>query len=589
MQKSLLVCALALILAGSGLAHLVQTDFGTVEVSDLRFAGQDGHTLSALLYVPEGVTNDNPAPAVLTMHGYINSRETQSGFAIEFARRGYVVLSMDMSGHGFSQQIPDQLTRGAYDGLKLLSNLPFVERDNIALEGHSMGGWSTLSAAGRAPELVNTLILVGSSSETYGSPQVLPDSGFNYSVVFSKYDEFSELMWGVTRPQEIVETEKLMAAFGTEEPVVPNRLYGSFDDLTARKLYIPDSTHPGQHLSKEAIGNTVDFLQEAIPAPNPRSASDQIWHYKELGTLLGFLGMVLMIFAVAKLLLSTKYFQSLCQPLPETPRLSGSTWWLGAVVATAIPALTFFLFQEWGTSWFAPSAFWPQSLTNGFVVWAVLNGLIALGLFLLWHYKGANQQQCSLLHYGLAASKSKGKSPWSYVGKSLLLGILPVLAAYLMLSLMHWMFLVDFRWWVVGIKPLTIERFLIFLRYLPPFIVFFLINGLVLHGQFRLPKLASSTKTLAVWMLANGAINVVGLMVLVALQVGYLLSTETLFFPTESLRGIIAYQFIPLLSLAAFVSTYFFKKTGTIYAGAFANAVFVTWYIIAGQAIQFVG
>ncbi|WP_201721683.1 hypothetical protein [Caulobacter sp. B11] len=29
---------------------------------------------------------------MLAVHGYINSRETQSPFAIEFARRGYVVL-----------------------------------------------------------------------------------------------------------------------------------------------------------------------------------------------------------------------------------------------------------------------------------------------------------------------------------------------------------------------------------------------------------------------------------------------------------------------------------------------------------------
>jgi len=33
------------------------------------------------------VTKENPAPGIVAIHGYINSREMQDGFAIEFARR----------------------------------------------------------------------------------------------------------------------------------------------------------------------------------------------------------------------------------------------------------------------------------------------------------------------------------------------------------------------------------------------------------------------------------------------------------------------------------------------------------------------
>jgi len=32
---------------------------------------------------PKGVTAKNPAPGIVAIHGYINSRETQDGFAIE--------------------------------------------------------------------------------------------------------------------------------------------------------------------------------------------------------------------------------------------------------------------------------------------------------------------------------------------------------------------------------------------------------------------------------------------------------------------------------------------------------------------------
>src|SRR6185437_12730543 len=80
----------ALVVAGALFAHLVQT------------AGDVGVTFSALLYEPAAATPQHPAPAVLVSHGFINTREMQSPFAIELARRGFVVLAMDMEGHGYS-------------------------------------------------------------------------------------------------------------------------------------------------------------------------------------------------------------------------------------------------------------------------------------------------------------------------------------------------------------------------------------------------------------------------------------------------------------------------------------------------------
>ena len=90
-----------LVLAGGALAHFIQTA-GGVTVEHIRFDRGDSGTMSALLYHPANATPDEPAPGILAIHGYINSRETQDGFAIEFARRGYVVLAIDQPGHGFS-------------------------------------------------------------------------------------------------------------------------------------------------------------------------------------------------------------------------------------------------------------------------------------------------------------------------------------------------------------------------------------------------------------------------------------------------------------------------------------------------------
>ena len=98
---SLAITGAILILAGGALAHLTQTS-GGITIKDVRFAGAKGTTMSALLYIPANATAKTPAPGVLAVHGYINSRETQDGFAIEFARRGYVVVALDQTGHGYS-------------------------------------------------------------------------------------------------------------------------------------------------------------------------------------------------------------------------------------------------------------------------------------------------------------------------------------------------------------------------------------------------------------------------------------------------------------------------------------------------------
>ena len=132
--------AWVLILGGSYWASRVQTSGGAVRVSEVRIKAEPGVTVSGLLYTPAGATAATPAPAVLVSHGYINTREMQSPFAIELSRRGYVVLAMDMTGHGYSGGIVGTAGFGGPAALRYLKSLPFVDKTKIGLEGHSMGG-----------------------------------------------------------------------------------------------------------------------------------------------------------------------------------------------------------------------------------------------------------------------------------------------------------------------------------------------------------------------------------------------------------------------------------------------------------------
>ena len=125
---SLAIAGVVLIVAGGLLAHLTQTS-GGIRIEDVRFKGAKGNTMSALLYIPPNATAQTPAPGILAVHGYINSRETQDGFAIEFARRGYVVLALDQTGHGYSDPPAFANGFGGPDGLAYLRSLDIRRQD----------------------------------------------------------------------------------------------------------------------------------------------------------------------------------------------------------------------------------------------------------------------------------------------------------------------------------------------------------------------------------------------------------------------------------------------------------------------------
>ena len=99
---NLLIVCLAVILVASLSASLVQNSFFSTKVDKISFETENGE-LAGYLYTPRGVDADNPAPAVVLTHGYLNNAEMQEIGAIELSKRGYVVLAFDMYDHGDSK------------------------------------------------------------------------------------------------------------------------------------------------------------------------------------------------------------------------------------------------------------------------------------------------------------------------------------------------------------------------------------------------------------------------------------------------------------------------------------------------------
>ncbi len=541
-----------LVLAGGLTASNIQTT-GGIEMRDIRIPIGEGKHLAAYLYVPEGAAAATPAPGILAVHGYINSRETQSPFAIELARRGYVVLALDQSGHGFSTNLAFEEGFGGPAALAYLRALPFVDPARIGLEGHSMGGWTSLAAADTLPDAYRSIALVGSSTGWRYPREGTPDWPRNTAVIFSLFDEFSQPMWNAEKASEVAASPKLQTMFGTDERVEVGRLYGSLEDGTARILTQPHASHAGDHLSQGAVGDVIDWMETTLGAPTPKPRGDQIWMWKEGGTLLALLGGAVLLFG----LMAAGPARG---AVPAPAASSAGRWWLALALGLIVPAVTFFPATRLGAA-LGSVEFLKQNITTQIMTWALVNAAIALVTLFFAPRVAVERPKALVVLGGIVA------------------GLVGVAALYGAVAASDSLFQTDLRFWVVALKPLGDHHLEQALIYLAPFTVFFVLSHWALEASLLRSATGAFGQYITGWLASAG-----GMAILIGFAYAYLFTQGTLPPGFDPLFTIIAIQFVPVLSLTGLLAVAAWRQTGSTLPGALASGALVTWYIVAGQA-----
>jgi pimeloyl-ACP methyl ester carboxylesterase len=104
---------------------------------------------------------DAGLPTVVFIHGALNDHCVWSLLARWCAHHSHGVLAVDLPGHGLSQGPALRSVEAMADWLLALLDAAGVA--SAALVGHSMGSLVALEAAGRAPQRVNRLVMVGTA------------------------------------------------------------------------------------------------------------------------------------------------------------------------------------------------------------------------------------------------------------------------------------------------------------------------------------------------------------------------------------------------------------------------------------------
>lgn len=372
-----LIIGILIIFVTSLTGSLIQSKGGSIAVSDLRNAEntgtkevqvvyQDGETQktgvgeltiegevkSGILYVPKEASKDNKVPGIVLTHGYLNNREMQLPFAVELARRGYVVLTVDREGHGNYENSGDQnammATNGLYQSAKYLYNLDFVDQDRIGITGHSMGGFTTAMAlmsdatpVKDVPVSGTTLkgtALAGTGIIKAGLMQgwssfFMAGADVSVGMLKAKDDEFFfqsvDENGNPTICRQYLNSQGA-AKFVGETVVAGQKInitnggkYVGGKEVTSenglglkspfRVIYEADEIHPLNHWSIPSTAYVVDFFYTAFDSPNGEviPVFNQVWYIKEGFSFVGMLALLSLIIPLVGLALSSPLFRSL--------------------------------------------------------------------------------------------------------------------------------------------------------------------------------------------------------------------------------------------------------------------------------------
>ena len=586
-----LILSLALVLLSAIGASIVQTSAYTVTVKDLNWETASGESISALLYKPNGVSAENPAPAIVVAHGWWNNKEMQDANYVELARRGYVVLSVDMYGHGNSDYLPNADLAvggtGLYDGVKLIADLPYVDKDKIGISGHSNGAraanFSVALDNAADEQLIDAVFLVdndptytdedGNYTDVYGDR----DTG----LVADQYDEFFFRSYNaegvaVTAPRDYIGTPNAQSFLnhGVDpstdgEKRKANTIY---DDESIRVVYTPAQTHPWGTISKQTVSDQLEFWQKAFGAPTAMDSGSQIWQLKEVFTTLGLIGLMIFLLAFARSLLSTRAFAGLradAVPVTANTRTGLGWFWGGMVVSAVFSGVSYIVLSQ--APWINSIAFnaAPTIFTQGAVFfiafWAMVNGVAAVAIMGLSYLLFGRKNGVRVRELGLLPG-------WKKFFQSIGVAVVTVAAAFGIVFLSDWLLHADFRFWVIAVKDFEPDKLWIALLYLPFFLVYFVANSIAINVFNRFTFRGKEWLNTAVLAL----VNALAPLVLVVVQY------TTFFITGETVPGfggifsIWLFPVIVILAATAVLSRKLYRVTGNPYVGGFISALVVT-------------
>jgi dienelactone hydrolase len=559
-----IVAAIILIwvfLFGTSIAILLNSDFGKLAVNTVVINDGDKE-LSGLLYRPAYASADNRVPAVVIAHGISESKDMMSSLGLELSRRGFVVLCLDLFGHGQSGgNVEDGINEpsfGVTTAVQYLKAQPFVNSSAIGLIGHSLGGGAVRAAAAEDGHIEGVVLIAGGLGDVaQGSEYGTLNSTFpkNLLVIVGKYD----VLFNLTE----LATKELPSTFNTNQTVVPGVLYGDFQSQTARKLFTPTTAHLFEPLDQTVITQTIEWMQNTFktaPASDTRFNTNLIYLEREvaiLAAIAGLFGIVFLAFFPI-----TRSFGSKVQKNVPTKKFPTLGKWRTYLVWDTLNIVLFLPMVFVGFA----IAFPPLIFGASTAWWMLATGI--MGLLLL----AKNLPKLFVSKVGLKEMLQRTFDRKDWLTAVILFAILFAVA-----SSVETLFGLNLRIIAPLFQAITsVRRLGAFLAFLPFSLAYFAAEGLYLHElidetqQNKWGDLRNCVKTVLIKIAPF--VGVICLQYLSKVFFNFWILPGTFGFLVEFLWII-----IPIFIINTACSWWFYKNTGRVGTGAVFNALLIAW------------
>ena len=464
--------------------------------------------------------------------------------------------------------------------------------------------------------------------------------GRTQGKVAAQYDEFffndPAVEGGTVRRKDFVSTPDGMTFLNQSAPALANTWYDTADG-GRRIIYEPAQTHPWNHFSKTTTAYAISFYTEAFKdyQSGIRSIAPekQIWQWKEASECLALVGFVMLILAVAQILLGLPFFSCAnTGELAVQPAPTGAKRWIGVcitVFAILLPALFFTPLMDDGAgspsvnilfyaglaaaaggiaaiimgivgkmkgnivgggfltvagallavvakrTMYANNAVFTAPGLNSIAYWTIGCALMSLTVMSAVYLLLKDKEKVKLADYGIALK------PMAIVA-GICTAVVTVVVSYVVLFLMDAIFKADFRIWTFAFKTFDANILPAILRYLPTFLLFYLISSAAITVNTNTEK----TQGVKGYLLAI-ALNAGGAILWLANQYIRLFATGVSAHPGSALSGIVLVAMVPTLSIAAIISRNLYKRTGNIWTPACLNALLMTTMAVANTMVAF--
>lgn len=510
-------------------------------------------------------------------------------------------VAIDADADGLSDS-----SMGGIDAYRWLQAQPFVRSDQIGITGHSMGTWAAWSVAAACQDHAAIVLQCG---EVFGDNIVDTDAVefHNLLMLQARYDEFNYFR---DYKQSTVNDSMLDSGIRTQfftahgrtnpQAFTWNTTYGDFAEGTARRVELLETNHRLTTHDAHAISTAMDWFATAFRVTGAIPSTRLSYLWKEVLVMIAMLAMMVSLCPMIILLSNLKPFASVIfdrTAIEREPKLmTRKQWWKHAWIAVAICACTYPFMTQLGHGLFPfPEHVFRMTIGNGFLIWYMTLALISILTAAISRRRNVRKGIANLDYYDLGLSRPEHASgvDWSLLLTSFVIAALAIAYFYLVVVFCQTVFQLDLRFIWPFFKQFSWVRFGQFLLYLPFFALFFVVNvGFRLFGTMRQVRDESKPvrNFIKCWM-GNVFVLLGGLLIVILIEyipffLGFgpgadLLFGTTFGGPFMSALILLAPQFV----FFTFLSTWFERKTGSVYVGAFISAMLAAWIVTGGSAM----